>query len=213
MIDMNKEKDIATDNTEEKIRAAAKKLFTEKGLANTTVREVAEEAGVNIALLNYYFRSKDKLFMSIFAESFHEYRNKILDAMFHEDLPLEERIRKFVNIATDQLKKNPDLPMFISNECKQNPEAFKSVIKMKKDQVINSNLIKQLKEEAAKGNIREIDPLQFHFLVSSNVTAPFLSYPMMKVLCEIENISMDEFLEERKEIIVEMIMAYLKKKD
>lgn len=210
---IREEKAKATDNTEEKIRAAAKKLFTEKGLANTTVREVAEEAGVNTALLNYYFRSKEKLFMSIFAESFQEYRQKILNMMFLDDLPLEDRIRKFVHEATEQLKKNPDLPMFIGNECKQNPEAFKTIVKANKDQVSNSSLIKQLKEEAAKGNIREVDPLQFHFLVSSNVTAPFLAYPMIKVLCEIENISLDEFLDKRKEIIVDIIMAYLRKVD
>ena len=210
---MNQEKPVLTDNAEEKIRAAAKKLFTEKGFANTTVRNVAEEAGVNIALLNYYFRSKEKLFQAIFAESFQEYHQNILNTMYHDDLPLEDRLRKFIHEATEQLKNNPDLPMFVSHECKQSPETFKSVIEAKKEQVKNSNLVKQLEEEAAKGNIRRIDPLQFHFLVSSNLVAPFLSYSLVKMLCEIENISLDEFLDKRKEVIVEMIMAYLRKID
>ena len=210
---MSNEKPVTTDNAEERIRAAAKKLFTEKGFANTTVRNVAEEADVNIALLNYYFRSKEKLFQAIFAESFQEYHQNILNTMYHEDLPLKERLQKFVHEGTEQLKKNPDLPMFISNECKQNPEAFASSITSKKEQIKNSNLVRQLEEEANKGNIRQIDPLQFHFLVSSNVVAPFLSYSLVKMVCEVENISLDEFLDRRKEIVVDMIMAYLQKVD
>ena len=54
--------------TEEKIRQAATKVFLEKGFDGTTTRDIAAEAGINLALLNYYFRSKQKLFDSVFEE-------------------------------------------------------------------------------------------------------------------------------------------------
>ena len=208
---MTGDKHIATDNTEEKIRVAAKKLFTERGYAATTIRDVAEEAGVNIALLNYYFRSKDKLFKSIFAENFQEYSQKIANIFFQEDMALETRIRRFVSEVTEQLKKNPDLPMFIMSECRQDPAAFQGIAKLYKERFATSSLVKQLKEEAEKGNIRQINPLHFQFLLSSQVTAPFLAHPLLQSVEGLEGEKWDQFLEERKQIIGDMIMAYLKK--
>ena len=52
-------------STEEKILEAASEVFTEKGFAGTRTRDIAEKAGINLALLNYYFRSKEKLPMKI----------------------------------------------------------------------------------------------------------------------------------------------------
>ena len=52
-------------STEEKILEAASKVFTEKGFAGTRTRDIAEHAGINLALLNYYFRSKEKLFEQV----------------------------------------------------------------------------------------------------------------------------------------------------
>ena len=52
-------------STEEKIKAAARKVFMEKGYGASRTRDIAEEAGINLALLNYYFRSKEKLFNEI----------------------------------------------------------------------------------------------------------------------------------------------------
>ncbi len=198
------------DNTEEKIRAVAKKLFTEKGYSGTTIRDVAEEAGVNVALLNYYFRSKDKLFKAIFMENFQEYSDKISTILFQEDLTLETRIRHFINEVTDQLKKNPDLPTFIMTECRQNAEMFQGKSKVYKEKFENSQMVKQLKEEEAKGNIRHIDPLHLHFIISSQVMAPFLSAPVLQIN-GIVGEKWEQFIEERKEIIADMILAYLKK--
>lgn len=58
----------STLTTEEKIRQAATKVFMEKGFDGTTTRDIAAEANINLALLNYYFRSKQKLFDSVFDE-------------------------------------------------------------------------------------------------------------------------------------------------
>jgi len=52
---INKELDTST---EAKIKAAARVVFHKNGFAATRTRDIAEEAGINLALLNYYFRSK-----------------------------------------------------------------------------------------------------------------------------------------------------------
>lgn len=200
-------------STEEKIRSAAKKLFTEKGYSNTTVRDVAEEAVVNVALVNYYFRSKEKLFHSIFSESFEEYSKQIEVVLYSEDLSLEHRIRSFIGGFTDHIKANPHLPMFILSEMRQNPELFLSNDRFKKDRFRNSMLVKQLQEGIQKGEIREIDPLQLENVITSLVLFPALGKPIMQAIHGYDDAKFDAFMDERKQVAGDMIMAYLKKTD
>lgn len=207
---MNEDKSGVRDNTEEKIRVVAKRLFTEKGYAGTTIREVVDEAGVNVALLNYYFRSKEKLFTTIFAENFEEYSQELEAIFYYENISLEDRIRRFVNEMTEHLKKNPDLPLFLLIEFKQNNVSLQEKFKANKHKFLESGFVKQLQEEAAKGRIRPIDPFQFEFLLNSMVAAPFLALPALKEVNKLEGEPLDRFLDERKNIVADMIIAYLK---
>lgn len=207
---MKEDKSTLRDNTEERIRAVAKRLFTEKGYAGTTIREVAEEAGVNVALLNYYFRSKEKLFTSIFIENFEEYSQELEAILYYENISLEDRIRRFVNEVSDHLRKNPDLPLFLLIEFKQNNVSLQEKFKANKHKFLESGFVKQLQEEADKGHIRPLDPFQFEFMLNSMIAAPFLALPALKEVNKLEGEALDHFLEERKKIVSDMVIAYLK---
>ena len=82
-------------STEQKIKEAARKLFTQKGFAATRTRDIAEEAGINLALLNYYFRSKQKLFDLIMMENFRQFIGGLAANFTDETLTLEERCRRW----------------------------------------------------------------------------------------------------------------------
>src|ERR1700760_2137664 len=84
-------------SAEEKIKEAARKLFTQKGFAATRTRDIADEAGINLALLNYYFRSKQKLFDIIMMENFRQFLEGMSVNFLDEKLTLEQRIEKIVN--------------------------------------------------------------------------------------------------------------------
>ena len=56
-------------STEQKIREAARKVFQAKGMHGARMQDIADTAGINKALLHYYFRSKDQLFEAIFKEA------------------------------------------------------------------------------------------------------------------------------------------------
>lgn len=110
-------------STEEKIKEVARKLFLEKGFKHTTIREIAKEAEVNISLMNYYFRSKDKLFQQILEEGLGEIApviRKVLEA----DMPLEAKIKKYIDEYTDLLIQKPDLPLFVLSEMRLDPARF-----------------------------------------------------------------------------------------
>ena len=78
--------------TEEKILLSASKVFTEKGFAGTRTRDIAEEAGINLALLNYYFRSKEKLFEQVMKVKMVLLFGQIVPILTNEKTNLEEKI-------------------------------------------------------------------------------------------------------------------------
>ena len=102
---MNKEMNVES-TTEEKIIAAARKLFTQKGFSATRTRDIAEEAGINLALLNYYFRSKQNLFQIIIEEKFDTLFGMIGPILSDKEVPLEEKISTLVASYTLMLLEN-----------------------------------------------------------------------------------------------------------
>jgi len=65
------------DNTRDRILMASKNVFQSKGMAGARMQDIADEAGINKALLHYYFSSKEKLFEVIFKEAFAQFFPKI----------------------------------------------------------------------------------------------------------------------------------------
>src|SRR3954468_17116383 len=93
----------------------------EKGIDGARMQDIADKAGINKALLHYYFRSKEKLFEMIFIEEARKFMPKVTSIMVSE-LTLFEKVEKFVGEYIDTLLQNPLLPIFILNEIKQNPK-------------------------------------------------------------------------------------------
>ena len=200
------------ENTEEKIRQVAKRLFTERGYNSTKIRDVAEEAGVNIALLNYYFRSKERLYESIVIENFQEYIGILANVLNKPNLSLEERIRQYSAQMIDTLKANPDLAFFVINEGRNNSNFCKRFM-AEHDQVLNrSKMAEQLQSEVEAGKIRPIDMFTFNTLLHAQIIMPFVNLPIWRQMDRTWNIDFDAFVEKLKQIVPDMIMAYLKSK-
>ena len=100
------------NSTEQKIFEAATQLFLEKGVDRTSVREIATKANINLALMNYYFRSKENLFDAIFSKLVKS-NSKNLIEILDSDLELEEKIRRYVGVYIDMLSENPLLVSFV----------------------------------------------------------------------------------------------------
>lgn len=195
-------------STEEKIKDAAKKIFLEKGFGSATTRDIAECAETNIALVNYYFRSKEKLFHEVFRESFTETFVPVA-RILNDNLPLEAKIYKFVDHMTELLKRDPLLPMFVFSEMRGENSKVCDLLTELHAQDSNRFQI-QLEEEAARGNIRKTDFNQVELSLMAMVIFPFLSMNMIKMK---KNLSTGEFyqlMDERKKAIPEMILSYLR---
>ena len=118
--------------TEEKILEAASEVFTEKGFAGTRTRDIAEKAGINLALLNYYFRSKEKLFEQVMKAKILLFFGQILPIITNEKTTLEEKIDLATEKYIDILSKNPNLPIFVISEIQKKNSELTNVLPIKK---------------------------------------------------------------------------------
>src|ERR1700712_7216 len=94
---------VKNTSTEEKIKEAARRVFTRKGYDATRTRDIAEESGYNLALINYYFRSKEKLFDLIMVEHLQFFIHSIKGILDDRETTLKEKVRILVGHYIDML--------------------------------------------------------------------------------------------------------------
>src|SRR5689334_17213875 len=174
-----KAKQVVDSSTEEKIKEAARKVFTRKGYAATRTRDIAEEAGINLALLNYYFRSKEKLFEIIIIEKLLHFIEGIKDILNDKQTTLEQKVEVVVGNYIDLLIQQPDLPSFVLHELRTNPKAF--VLKIdRKDFISKSYFMQQVKEGIKQRKITAVNPLHFLINMIALTVFPFVASPILQ---------------------------------
>ena len=182
-------------STEDKILLAASKVFTEKGFSGTRTRDIAAEAGINLALLNYYFRTKEKLFDQVMKVKIVLLFGQIIPIVTNEKTTLDEKIDLVSDKYFDILSKNPNLPLFVLSEIQKKTSDIKSILPV--DRVLkNSFIIKQIQERQP-----EINP--FHFLLNflSMTVFPFLGKPILTTFDLMDDEEFQKFVEERKTFV------------
>ncbi|SHF04466.1 TetR/AcrR family transcriptional regulator [Flavisolibacter ginsengisoli] len=195
-------------STEEKILAAARKIFLNKGMDGARMQDIADEAGINKALLHYYFRSKDKLFEQIFLEVASSMLPRIF-SIFQSDDTLFTKIEKFCDTYITQEIKTPYVPIFILNEVNRQPQAFlKKVLGNTRPPV--EKLLQQIEQETKAGLIKPIDPLQLLLNTLSLCIFPFLASPMIQLLTGMEAKNFRALMEERKKLVPQLIIESIK---
>ncbi|MEX6688367.1 TetR/AcrR family transcriptional regulator [Danxiaibacter flavus] len=193
-------------STEEKIKEAARTVFTKKGYAATRTRDIAEEAGINLALLNYYFRSKEKLFQQVMSENIQKLFGIILPLVTDATTKLDVKIELIASAYIDLIRQNPDLPLFVLSEIRNNPVQFKNRVPL--DKILeNSSLIEQLKERRP-----DIHPVQFLLNVLALCVFPFVSRPIWLAAKVFDEKEFAAAMEDRKRLIPVWVKAMLKAK-
>jgi len=199
-------KEELTLTTEQKIREAARKIFLQKGYEGTKIRDIAQEADINIALMNYYFRSKEKLFESVFEELMEDFTANMLKVVEDEELSLKGKITRIVHLDTERLKLFPMMPIFVMSELRNNPDFLCEKRKHLKQMTEESHFAFQIKEEIAQGRMKEITVFQLMISIIGMVTFPFISKPMVMSIGGFDEVSFLTFIEERKDLIPDIIL-------
>lgn len=201
---------INDSTTESNIMEAAKRIFVLKGFEGARMQEIADEAGINKALLHYYFRSKDKLFEAVFIDAFVKFVPTILITL-NSNSPLFRKIEVFVDHYIDVLSKNPFIPGFILHELGHNTERLSKIIRTVG---LNPDLfVEQVKAEIEAGTINPIDPRDLLVNMLAMCIFPFVGKPILKVVLFKNNEEeYHEFLNRRKIAAAQFIVNSIKKR-
>jgi TetR/AcrR family transcriptional regulator len=196
--------------TEEKIFEAATDVFVEKGMDGARMQDIATHAGINKALLHYYFRTKDQLFSKVFEKIAGRMFSKFAP-VFDEKIPLEEKIRFFFNEHISFMKDNPRLPGFILNEINRNPTRIKKLLSTIEFGKIWTILLEQHKDELYKYNITQENLPQIMTTIASMSVFPFAARGILEGIFQNMGVDFDKYIEERKEFAAEFVIKAITK--
>lgn len=183
-------------DTEERIFEAAREVLLQRGSGNVRMKDIAEVAGINPALLNYYFRSKDRLLEAVFQREAGRFIPQEI-AILASDRPLEEKVRTIVEDYLDFMMSNPFLPAYVACEVNHHPERLEAFISTVAEVPLDV-LGAQIDVEVERGAMRPIDPPQFLINLVSLCIFPFMARPIVKVLLGMDDDGFADFIEERK---------------
>jgi AcrR family transcriptional regulator len=194
-------------DTRQKILNAARIEFHRAGFDGARMQDISDVAGINKALLHYYFKSKDELFEAVFRESFRTHFQPILEVM-QMDLPLEEKVQRFVNAYISTIQIHPYIPGFVIHELNRNPQRMADLaISMNRNAV--ASFIQQLREGMDAGRYREMDPRQALVSLLSMMLFPFIAAPVVKGIFNLDVVAYHHFIEARKTEIPHAFFALL----
>jgi TetR/AcrR family transcriptional regulator len=196
--------------TEEKIFDSATEVFVEKGMDGARMQDIADRAGINKALLHYYYRTKDKLFNAVF-EKIAEQLFKRFAPVFDENATLEEKIRFFYREHITFLQKNPGLPSFILNEINRNPARLKKLIQKINIENFWKMLEMQHKDELKRYNITSETIPQLMTSIAAISVFPFAARGIIEGIFEKSGIDYDDYMEKRKEYAADFVIKAITK--
>jgi TetR/AcrR family transcriptional regulator len=192
-------------NAEQRILEAARRVFTRKGFTGARMQEIADEAGINKALVHYYYRSKEKLFAEIFREAF----STMLPAIAHVFMgqgTIAQKIELFVEKYLSIVLKNPFIPLFVLNEMHRSPDTFFNEFIHPDLKIRIKGVLDMFENAVQKGEITPIDPRHLMMNMMALCVFPFVARPMLQRMMDINDLEYEKILEERKQVVSQFIL-------
>ena len=194
-------------STETKIKDAAKRIFITTGFNGCTSREIANEAGINVALLNYYFKSKGQLFDIIISSVLKDFTLSIIDVL-KNNMSLINKVRILIEKEYEFLSKHPEIPNFIINELGKKDKNFFECLDIA-EEFHKTKIFQEVLDAQTSGEMRKIDLVSLMLLMMSNCHFPFMAKPMIKTINSLEDAQYNEHLMVHKQYVTEMLINYL----
>ena len=197
-------------NSEQAIMEAAEELFLENGYSKTTTTMIAARAGVTHAMLHYYFRTKEHIFIKVVDK----YMDELLDSfqpLMRKQAPFWETLETGISAHFDFLLKHPSLPAFLYDTVRYNPELIESwrgriTGTLRRIALFHGELIRK---EMDAGRIRRVDPVQLMLDIVTLNISPFLLLPAARNMLDGTGGRLAGIMEGRKAEIIALIRARL----
>ena len=193
--------------TEQKIISSAEKLFHQKGKAGTSMQDIADDAGINRTLLNYYFRSKDKLFEAVFRNALASFIPNLAE-MLRSDISFKDYVPRLIETIVDAMLENPQIPIFVLQELSSNPERMPQIIK---EMGLDPELaVRKLESEQWKEFGDHMDPKQVILNLLSLCIFPFAARPVVtEILFNGDNDAYISAMKQRKQMLPMLVEKFM----
>ncbi|WP_322969546.1 TetR/AcrR family transcriptional regulator [Faecalibacter sp. LW9] len=187
------------DQTEYIIKETAKRLFFKEGKFNATTQEIADAAGVNRTLINYYFRSRNNLFKTVFDEAKKMEVNKI-DSIMLSNLDFKQKISHFIDTSLEMNHEYPYLETYIVSQINQGLTYKRENVKEQSEE-----FFKNVKKAMEEGIIEPMEPIQFLLNMVSLINFPLAMRPLLQENLQITDEVYQQLLKDRKEIVLKTL--------
>ena len=203
-------------DTEERILEAAQAVFVRRGTAGARMQEIAQEAGVNQALLHYYFRTKERLAEAVFRLVAGQVIPRVL-GFVASDAPIEEKVERFVHLYLDTFSRSPFIPGYVLSELHHHPERLPQLLAKSVGgepavlaRPVLAKLRAQIDERVRAGTMRPIAPEQFLVNLLSLCVFPFAARPLIGAVLGVDDREFKQFIAERKRELPEFFLNALR---
>jgi TetR/AcrR family transcriptional regulator len=200
--------------TKQKILHAALKVFVAKGKDGARMQEIADMAGVNKAMLFYYYTSKDLLYAEVFRTNMMQIFGNLKQIMISAD-ETESKIEQIVNAYISFFNEHPDLPKLMLRELASNGDTVKQAIREIKQHVgdeLPNKFISLVNAGISESQYYELDPKQTIISIVGMCLIYFIGRPIIDVLLELDDMDPDQFIQQRKQNIMLLLKHGLLRK-
>lgn len=195
------------NQAELRILEAAEKIFYSKGKQGASMQEIADEAGITRTSLNYYYRTKDKLFDAVFRNAMSQFVPRLAELMQTTD-SLSEYFPQMAEIIIDTMIDHPQIPVFVLAELTSNPGRVPQM--MGELGIHPAQAMQKLAGDDRLSRL-SVDPRQLMMNMLAMCIFPFAAKPMLvSIMYQGDEEAFIEAMKQRKKIIPQMIESMLK---
>jgi TetR/AcrR family transcriptional regulator len=201
--------------TEARILDAAHTVFVRRGTAGARMQEIANEAGVNKALLHYYFRNKDRLSQAVFQRVAAALFSRIAMVLTSEG-ELEDKVRGLIAAYLDQLSRTPFVPGYVLSELNLHPDRAGQFLELisratgASPSGIIGLLQRQIDARVRAGSMRAIEADQFFTNLVSLCVFPFAAKPLLCAVLQMDDRGFADYIERRRTALPQFYLDALR---
>lgn len=190
--------------TEEQIKQYAKELFFSKGALDASTQEIADFAGVNRTLVNYYFRSKKNLFHVVYNEIILEMRTNYAK-IYSSNLPFHKKVEALIDYSIEFREAYPFLEIFNIRETTKLTNRMETVLQPK-SMAETKLFLEEIRQEMEKGTIPTYEPVNFLINIISLISFPIVMKPIFReIFCISSEEEYRRIYNQRKEMVMSIL--------
>ena len=199
------------EKTRAAILKAALEEFAHEGVTGARTDEIARSAGVNKALLYYYFKDKEGLYSAVLEQVFSGLYSRVNAVLDREDLGPREKMLSYVETHFDYIASSPVYPRLVQREFMRTGKNSLSLVSRIMDRhgrPVYTKLLKLIQVGSESGDFRPVDPPQALTSILGVIVFYFISLPAQQLMSSGDPFS-PERIATRRAAVLDFISAAL----